>query len=176
MRSNDLAFSLHCNVMTLLCIVQILAYERGGQRVSGACWAFCGAFALLMVAYSGALAMGLAGFSALGFLYLLSYIKLAATFIKCAPCPGQLLRACRLCACMGLSMIQPAWWSRYVPQIVLNARRGSTAGWNVSNALTDMTGGLLSMVQQSLDAYALQASARTPSWSPSGARTAGLQP
>ena len=45
---------------------------------------------------------------------------------------------------------------RYLPQIVLNHRRQSTAGWNVSSALTDMCGGLLSMVQQLVDAYAVQ--------------------
>ena len=28
MRSNDLAFSLHCNLMTVLCILQILIYKR----------------------------------------------------------------------------------------------------------------------------------------------------
>ncbi len=84
-RSNDLAFSLHCNLMTLLCIAQILMYDRGGQRVSGVCWAFCGVCALLIGAYLGALAMGAAGLSALGFLYLLSYIKLFATFVKCDP-------------------------------------------------------------------------------------------
>ena len=43
-----------------------------------------------------------------------------------------------------------------MPQIVLNYQRGSTAGFKVSNALTDMCGGLLSMTQQAVDAYALQ--------------------
>ena len=28
MRSNDLAFSLHCNLMTLLWILQIVMYDR----------------------------------------------------------------------------------------------------------------------------------------------------
>ena len=51
--------------------------------MSSFCWLFCGVFALLVVAYTGAWAMGADGFSALGFLYLLSYIKLVTTLIKC---------------------------------------------------------------------------------------------
>ncbi len=35
--------------------------------------------------------------------------------------------------------------------MVLNYKRKSTAGWNIANALTDFTGGTLSMGQQILD-------------------------
>ena len=45
---------------------------------------------------------------------------------------------------------------RYFPQVYLNFQRKSTIGWSVSNALTDMSGGLFSLAQQSLDAYALR--------------------
>ena len=45
---------------------------------------------------------------------------------------------------------------RYFPQVYLNYQRKSTIGWSVSNALTDMSGGLFSLAQQSLDAYALR--------------------
>ena len=45
---------------------------------------------------------------------------------------------------------------RYFPQAYLNYKRKSTIGWSVSNALTDMSGGLFSLAQQSLDAYALK--------------------
>ena len=45
---------------------------------------------------------------------------------------------------------------RYFPQVYLNYQRKSTIGWSVSNALTDMSGGLFSLAQQSLDAYALK--------------------
>ena len=45
---------------------------------------------------------------------------------------------------------------RYFPQVWLNYRRKSTIGWSVSNAMTDMSGGLFSLAQQSLDAYALK--------------------
>ena len=46
--------------------------------------------------------------------------------------------------------------ARYFPQVWLNYRRKSTIGWSVSNAMTDMSGGLFSLAQQSLDAYALK--------------------
>ncbi len=45
---------------------------------------------------------------------------------------------------------------RYLPQMWLNHKRRSTDGWNISNALTDMSGGFFSLAQQFLDAYALQ--------------------
>ena len=45
---------------------------------------------------------------------------------------------------------------RYFPQVWLNYKRKSTIGWSVSNAMTDMSGGLFSLAQQSLDAYALK--------------------
>ena len=70
--------------MTALSIAQILAFEKGGQRVSGTCWALCGSAAALAGAYLGAMALGGQGFTILGFLYLLSYLKLMASLIKCA--------------------------------------------------------------------------------------------
>jgi hypothetical protein len=84
-RSNDVAFSLHCNVMTVVFLAQLLRYDRGGQRVSGACWAGCGAVAAVCMAYGAAAGAGAKGFTALGFLYLLSYVKLLATIVKFAP-------------------------------------------------------------------------------------------
>jgi hypothetical protein len=38
-RANDLAFSLHCNLMSTLMLVQMLMYDGGGQRVTAVCWA-----------------------------------------------------------------------------------------------------------------------------------------
>ena len=38
-RANDLAFSLHCNLMSTLMLVQMLIYDGGGQRVTALCWA-----------------------------------------------------------------------------------------------------------------------------------------
>ena len=38
-------------------------------------------------------------------------------------------------------------------QLLLNARRRSTVGFNVANASTDAAGGALSLAQQALDAF-----------------------
>ena len=45
---------------------------------------------------------------------------------------------------------------RYIPQVVLNYQRKSTEGWNISNSLTDIAGGVFSIMQQCVDAYALK--------------------
>ena len=59
----------------------------------------------------------------LRFLTCLSYVKVLTTFVK------------------------------YWPQIRLNAARRSTVGFNISNSITDLSGGLLSLSQQGLDAW-----------------------
>jgi len=41
---------------------------------------------------------------------------------------------------------------KYIPQVVLNCQRQSTEGWNVWNVLLDFEGGVLSLVQQIIDA------------------------
>ena len=45
---------------------------------------------------------------------------------------------------------------KYVPQVLLNRHRRSTAGWNIWNVLLDFLGGTLSVVQQVGDSYDLQ--------------------
>ncbi|KAG6614397.1 Lysosomal Cystine Transporter (LCT) Family [Phytophthora cinnamomi] len=60
----------------------------------------------------------------LNLLYLLSYVKLMTTLVKC------------------------------LPQIALNYQRKSTVGWTIWNVLLDIAGGLLSIGQQVLDAAA----------------------
>ena len=41
-RANDLAFSLHCNLMSTLMLLQMLWYKGGGQRVTAVCWTSTG--------------------------------------------------------------------------------------------------------------------------------------
>jgi cystinosin len=60
--------------------------------------------------------------STLSWIYFLSFIKLGVTIIK------------------------------YCPQAYLNFRRKSTAGWNIWNCLLDITGGVLSLAQQFMEA------------------------
>ncbi|KAK9826088.1 hypothetical protein WJX81_001052 [Elliptochloris bilobata] len=124
-RINDVVFSVHALAATVLTLYQIFAYQRGGQRVSPWMWAALAGTALAVGGYVFLLKLGVAGFSALGLLYLLSYLKLAGTLVK------------------------------YLPQLALNRQLQSTAGFTIANALTDIAGGVLSIAQQVLDAVAL---------------------
>ncbi|KAJ3285698.1 hypothetical protein HDU79_007130 [Rhizoclosmatium sp. JEL0117] len=44
---------------------------------------------------------------------------------------------------------------KYLPQLFLNWRRGSTVGWSITNILLDATGGILSVAQLFVDAARL---------------------
>lgn len=81
--ANDVFFSLHAVVLTLIYICQCAIYERGGQKVSKVAigllvigWTF--AFASLFVAVAQKI-------SWLDYLYYFSYIKLGVTLIKYIP-------------------------------------------------------------------------------------------
>ncbi|XP_003799164.1 cystinosin isoform X1 [Otolemur garnettii] len=81
--SNDVFFSLHAVVLTLIVIMQCCLYERGSQRVSWPAvsflvllWLF--AFVAMIVAAAGATTW-------LQFLFCFSYIKLAVTLVKYFP-------------------------------------------------------------------------------------------
>ena len=64
-------------------------------------------------------------YSWLDYLYMLSYVKIAISLIK------------------------------YIPQVILNYRRKSTAGWSIWNILLDFMGGLLSDLQLVGDCWAV---------------------
>ncbi|MBN3278820.1 CTNS protein, partial [Polyodon spathula] len=81
--ANDVFFSLHAVVLTLVVICQCCLYERGEQRVSKVAigllviaWAF--AFSALFVAVTGTITW-------LEYLYYFSYIKLGVTLVKYIP-------------------------------------------------------------------------------------------
>ncbi|PSC71717.1 Lysosomal Cystine Transporter (LCT) Family [Micractinium conductrix] len=63
---------------------------------------------------------------------------------------GAAAAAAAYLAALAVSLV------KYIPQVVLNCRRQSTAGWNFYNVLLDFGGGLLSLVQQLLDGYLTQ--------------------
>jgi cystinosin len=44
---------------------------------------------------------------------------------------------------------------KYVPQVVFNYKRKGTYGWSIENILLDLSGGLLSLLQTIIDAFAL---------------------
>lgn len=126
-RSNDVFFAFHALLCTVLTAVQAARYDRGGQRgFSRAAVLGCGAAVLALAVYGGLWLGGACrcvGLDLLRFLNCLSYVKVCTTFFK------------------------------YWPQIQLNNDRKSTAGYNISNSITDLSGGLLSLSQQALDAW-----------------------
>lgn len=81
--ANDVFFSLHAVVLTLIYICQCVIYERGGQKVSKVAigllviaWSF--AFVSLFVAVAHIITW-------LEYLYYFSYIKLGVTLVKYIP-------------------------------------------------------------------------------------------
>uniref|UniRef100_A0A8C9S5J7 Cystinosin, lysosomal cystine transporter n=1 Tax=Scleropages formosus TaxID=113540 RepID=A0A8C9S5J7_SCLFO len=81
--ANDVFFSLHAVVLTLIYICQCAIYERGGQKVSKVAifllvvgWTF--ALVTLFVAVAGKITW-------LTYLYYFSYIKLGVTLVKYIP-------------------------------------------------------------------------------------------
>ncbi|BFZ16838.1 hypothetical protein BsWGS_19877 [Bradybaena similaris] len=80
---NDVIFTLHAIVITLLTIVQCIIYEKGNQRVSKVCivlvtaaWLFAGASLVVTLLHK---------ITWLTYLYYFSYIKLGVTLIKYMP-------------------------------------------------------------------------------------------
>jgi cystinosin len=121
-QSNDVFFGIHAVAVTALTLTQIVAYERGGQRLAYWCIAV---LALLGALIGGAAAVTASGVAPhwgwLDYLIFLSYVKLSITLMK------------------------------YFPQAILNWRRQSTVGWSIDNILLDFTGGTLSLAQSLMD-------------------------
>ncbi|XP_045382031.1 cystinosin isoform X1 [Lemur catta] len=81
--SNDVFFSLHAVVLTMIVIVQCCLYERGSQRVS---WPAVGFLVLLwLFAFTTMIVAAVGATTWLQFLFCFSYIKLAVTLVKYFP-------------------------------------------------------------------------------------------
>lgn len=127
--SNDVAFSLHAVILASFTLGQIIYYDGGrSQQVSRS---VAGVMIFIVVTASAA-GLAIATHAApssinwLDYLYLLSCFKILITLIK------------------------------YVPQVVLNYQRKSTAGFSVWQILLDFSGGALSDLQLVLDCLNLQ--------------------
>ena len=119
-RINDVVFSVHGLMITLLIISQYIYYSRS-LPVSSI------AFILLTLLI---LSVGITAFLAflsittwLNCLYVLSYVKLIVTVFK------------------------------YIPQVWINFRSKSTAGFNIEGIWLDFSGGILSILQMVVLAY-----------------------
>lgn len=84
MRLNDVIFGFHAALLTLITILQILAYERGTQKLSvlASLLGTLGVCSILVVALLAELTESV---DWIDFLYFLSYIKLIVSFIKYCP-------------------------------------------------------------------------------------------
>jgi cystinosin len=126
-QSNDVAFSIHALVLSLLVLLQIGVF--GGIEAltpSMTTKHVMGTILFVALFYLGLVLIDLTPkFNWLDYLYFLSYIKIGISIVK------------------------------YIPQVILNYQRKSTAGWSVWNILLDLTGGLLSNFQLVLDCHAM---------------------
>ena len=98
-------------------------HKRWTKRISPTTKTLIPVLVLSCTIYGSFIAANIGPFNLLDFLYFLSYIKLSITTIK------------------------------YIPQMVLNYRRKSTAGWAIWNILLDFTGGSLSIIQLIGDSF-----------------------
>ncbi|KAJ9460710.1 Cystinosin-like protein [Diplonema papillatum] len=127
-RTNDVFFALHAELLTALTFCQIFMYERGDQRfhilpLLGTV-VFMIVFALWfidLVVKGGRYDDRPRPWIWIDFLNGLSWVKLGISVVK------------------------------YTPQVYLNYRRKRTTGWNIWNVLLDFTGGSLSVAQLFMD-------------------------
>merc|ERR1712072_1526110 len=119
---NDVFFACHALLLTILTGVQCLVLDRGEQRIWRIAVYFIAIVVAFIVVYAAVLGgLHAGGYSWVDFLMVISYIKVAISFLK------------------------------YIPQMVRNYQRKSTVGWNITNVLLDFTGGSLSIAQMLLD-------------------------
>ena len=122
--ANDVFFGLHAVAVTILTIAQCAALPREPGQAVSLPTRLAIAAMLAGGGVYAALVAAGKGGTWWDFVLTVSYVKLA---ISC---------------------------SKYIPQVLINWRRKSTAGWSIHNVLLDFTGGLLSVLQQCGDAQA----------------------
>jgi len=125
-QANDVVFATHATIITLLTIIQCFIYESNGQRVSTPVVVASASVVLLSTISIICIKLQIQPFGhqfkVLDWLYWLGYLKLGVSVVK------------------------------YIPQVMLNHQRRSTAGWNIYNVLLDFSGGTLSIAQLLVDA------------------------
>ncbi len=119
-KANDVFFSVHALLLGTIYLIQVLMYRKKEEKLSiGAAVCFSGTCIAILVLTT--LCM-FNIFSWLNLMYVLSYIKLVLTVIKC------------------------------MPQVYMNYLLKSTIGWHIQNVILDFVGGILSITQLFLDA------------------------
>ncbi|EFX82939.1 hypothetical protein DAPPUDRAFT_48516, partial [Daphnia pulex] len=82
-QTNDVVFSVHATVFSILTAIQCIIYERGDQKVSPYTWAFIGASSGFI--FFSTIAAITYSITYLSLLYYCSYVKLIVTLIKYIP-------------------------------------------------------------------------------------------
>ena len=121
-QSNDVAFALHALVLCVVQLTQIWWY--GGfhaQPLSMPVKLGLASLLVVCVVYASLVLEHVHTLVWLDYLYMLSFVKVVISLVK------------------------------YIPQVILNYNRRSTAGWNIWNIILDFTGGTLSVAQQIAD-------------------------
>lgn len=122
---NDVFFAVHALFLTAVPLGQMAWYDGYKQYPSTLCIVNSGVTVSLIIGYLlVVIIMGHSSrlFNFFYWIYLLGFVKLAVTVLK------------------------------YIPQLVLNFQRQSTEGWNITQIILDLMGGLFSALQLVLDA------------------------
>mmetsp|Transcript_7560 Transcript_7560/g.20969 ORF Transcript_7560/g.20969 Transcript_7560/m.20969 type:complete len:409 (+) Transcript_7560:73-1299(+) len=125
-QSNDVAFAVHALCLSSITLAQILYYDGIHATQQMSRPVVLMIVLILVICVGGALMSAFKmHINWLDYVYVLSLCKIAVTLVK------------------------------YTPQVYLNWKRKSTAGWSVWQGLLDLTGGFLSNLQLVLDCTAL---------------------
>ena len=117
---NDVFFATHGILLTIVPLVQMAYYDGWRQTPTRACLYTISSIMFVIAAYLIVIFTGLLGggiFTFYYWVYALAFVKLGVTILK------------------------------YIPQIYLNYVRHSTEGWNITQILLDLMGGLFSALQ-----------------------------
>lgn len=121
---NDVFFSIHAVIITVFTVGQMYWYDGWTQLPSQSCLITVSAtFICIVIFLIVVLILNTESgpFTLLNWLYFLSFVKVGVTCIK------------------------------YFPQALFNYKRKSTEGYNITQILLDLFGGLLSILQLLLD-------------------------
>lgn len=121
---NDVCFALHALFLTFVQIAQ-MAYYDGKRQLPSRFAVFWVCLVVTIVLIYLVIAVvrhdNTSVFNILDWFYFVSFVKMGVTLVK------------------------------YIPQVILNYRRKSTVGWNITGCIMDITGAILSLLQLLLD-------------------------
>ncbi|KAF4667085.1 hypothetical protein FOZ61_008839 [Perkinsus olseni] len=133
-KAHDVVFSVHGLICNILIGLQIYYYERGGQKISKWTWIFVVCACAVFLYLSFLAWLRLIPWDAL----LSANDESSAAFIT----PIQFLGTIKVIIT----------FVKYIPQIIMNHRRKSTAGLAIQVPMMDIGGALFSGLQNILDA------------------------